>query len=126
MQQITNITLYADRPNNVTVYAKQDDADTRVVVATLFDGSSPLDTSDVETGSVKIRRPSGTGCMLDVDDIDGNVITFTLKGQALTVPGEAEGEYIIMFDDWLNIILETADGSEVAPADNDCTVELVY
>ena len=41
-------------------------------------------------------------------------------------PGETEGEYIIMFDGFLNIIMESADGSEITPADFDGYVKLEY
>ena len=41
-------------------------------------------------------------------------------------PGETEGEYTIMFDGFLNIIMESADGSEITPADYDGYIKLIY
>lgn len=93
MIQTTTIKIDISRPNiPAVVYAKQHDADTRVIEVSLYDNGVAYNPPYESSGIVNIAKPDGTGCYYDVDDITGNKVTFTLIEQALTAAGTAHAE----------------------------------
>lgn len=97
MKQVTNLMIELSRPNvPVVVYAKQSDENTRVVKAALYDNSYTYAPPDLTAGIVNVQKPDGRVCYYDVDDITGNIVTFTLIHQALAVAGTARAEISLL------------------------------
>lgn len=95
MNSVTYITLDLQAPNlAVVVSAKQNDTLGRQIAATLRDGSTSFDATGLLC-EIRYAKPDGTVGFYDtLEDnatpayaIDGNVVTFTLAEQMLTVAG---------------------------------------
>ena len=95
MNSTTYITLDLQAPNlAVVVSAKQEDTRGRRIAATLRDGSASFDATGLLC-EIRYAKPDGTVGFYDTleDDttpaytIDGNVVTFTLAEQMLTIAG---------------------------------------
>ena len=95
MNSITYVTLDLQAPNlAVVVSAKQNDTLGRQIAATLRDGSASFDATGLLC-EIRYAKPDGTVGFYDTleDDetpaysIDGNVVTFTLAEQMLTIAG---------------------------------------
>ena len=95
MNSITNVTLDLQAPNlAVIVAAKQNDTRSRQIAAQLRDGSAAFDATGLLC-EIRYAKPDGTVGFYDtLEDnttsaytIDGNVVTFTLAEQMLTVAG---------------------------------------
>lgn len=98
METVTNVTLNMGLPAYSTVYSVQGDTLTRKVAATLVDTYGAA--WPVPSGALCVIRyvkPDGTVGFYDHDEqgdpaytISGNVVTFTLAAQMLTVPGNVQ------------------------------------
>ena len=95
MNSTTYLTLDLQAPNfAVMASAKQNDTLGRHIAATLRDGSASFDATGLLC-EIRYAKPDGTVGFYDTleDDetpaysIDGNVVTFTLAEQMLTVAG---------------------------------------
>ena len=63
MIQTTTIRAELSQPNiPAVIYAKQHDADTRVVEVALYDNGAAYTVSGTVVGIVSIAKPDGTGC----------------------------------------------------------------
>lgn len=108
IRSTTKITLDVSRPNvAANVYAVSDDFLSRWVEATLTDGSVPLEIPNPGSSVlIRYRKPDGTAGLYDtLEDestawsISGNVVSFGLAAQMLTVPGIVQVEvHIYTFD----------------------------
>lgn len=91
----TELTLNLQLPNIATVsWAVQGDTLSRVITATLVDGSTPWIPQAGYNGVVRYRKPDNTVGVYDTDEEGnaavtwtGNVATIKIVEQALTVPG---------------------------------------
>ena len=96
MQSTTNLTLNLQLPNcAVTMYAVQNDRNSRMVQATLFDGDTAWTPPNGTLAIVRYSKPDGTQGFYDTDEAgntavtwSGNVATIRLAEQALTVAGD--------------------------------------
>lgn len=95
MNSTTYVTLDLQAPNlAVVVAAKQNDTLGRQIAATLRDGSAAFDATGLLC-EIRYAKPDGTVGFYDtLEDnttpaytIDGNVVTFTLAEQMLTIAG---------------------------------------
>lgn len=100
MQIITPVTLDISRPGFPPVVdAKQYDSDTRYIQVTITDAGVPWEIPADVIGIVSIQKPDGKVCWYEylpggppAVAFEGNVATFILAPQALTVAGEAYGD----------------------------------
>lgn len=91
----TALTLNLQLPNIATVsWAVQGDQLSRVITATLLDGSIAWNPQPGYHGIVRYHKPDGTSGVYDVDEDGnvavtwtGNVATIKIVQQALTIPG---------------------------------------
>lgn len=91
----TALTLNLQLPNIATVsWAVQGDLLSRVITATLVDGSTAWNPQAGYHGVVRYHKPDGTSGVYDVDEDGnvavtwtGNIATITVAHQALTVAG---------------------------------------
>lgn len=94
MNTVTNVTLNLATPAYATAYAVQGDTLTRQIAATLVNGNTAWTPPTGATCVIRYRKPDGTIGFYDTTEngasaysISGNIVTFTLAAQALTVPG---------------------------------------
>ena len=91
----TALILNMQLPNIATVsWAVQGDQLSRVITATLIDGSTAWEPESGYHGVVRFHKPDGTSGVYDVDENDnpavtwdGNIATIIIAQQALTVAG---------------------------------------
>lgn len=132
MNSVTYITLDLQAPNfAVVASAKQNDTLGRQIAATLRDGSVSFDATGLLC-EIRYAKPDGTVGFYDtLEDnetpaysIDGNVVTFTLAEQMLTIAGAVyvdvnfyapTGEKLTAFTFTLNVEASVlADGTIVS------------
>lgn len=96
MTSTTRLTLNMQLPNYATVaYAVQGDSQTRQIVCTLVDGSTPWTPPAGALAVIRYIKPDGTVGLYDTlegggaaTSTTGNVTTITLAQQMLAVPGD--------------------------------------
>lgn len=134
MNSTTYIALDLQAPNfAVVASAKQNDTLGRQIAATLRDGSAAFDATGLLC-EIRYAKPDGTVGFYDTleDDvtpaysIDGNVVTFTLAEQMLTVAGAvyvdlnfyaATGEKLTAFTFTLNVEASVLDDGTIVSSD---------
>ena len=134
MNSTTYLTLDLQAPNfAVMASAKQNDTLGRQIAATLRDGSASFDATGLLC-EIRYAKPDGTVGFYDTleDDetpaysIDGNVVTFTLAEQMLTVAGAvyvdlnfyaATGEKLTAFTFMLNVEASVLDDGTIVSSD---------
>lgn len=134
MNSTTYLTLDLQAPNfAVMASAKQNDTLGRHIAATLRDGSASFDATGLLC-EIRYAKPDGTVGFYDTleDDetpaysIDGNVVTFTLAEQMLTVAGAvyvdlnfyaATGEKLTAFTFTLNVEASVLDDGTIVSSD---------
>lgn len=134
MNSITYITLDLQAPNfAVMASAKQNDTLGRQIAATLRDGSASFDATGLLC-EIRYAKPDGTVGFYDTleDDetpaysIDGNVVTFTLAEQMLTIAGAvyvdlnfyaATGEKLTAFTFVLQVEASVLDDGTIVSSD---------
>ena len=134
MNSTTYLTLDLQAPNfAVMASAKQNDTLGRQIAATLRDGSASFDATGLLC-EIRYAKPDGTVGFYDTleDDetpaysIDGNVVTFTLAEQMLTVAGAvyvdlnfyaATGEKLTAFTFTLNVEASVLDDGTIVSSD---------
>lgn len=134
MNSTTYLTLDLQAPNlAVVASAKQNDTLGRQIAATLRDGSASFDATGLLC-EIRYAKPDGTVGFYDTleDDvtpaysIDGNVVTFTLAEQMLTVAGAvyvdlnfyaATGEKLTAFTFALNVEASVLDDGTIVSSD---------
>ena len=134
MNSTTYLTLDLQAPNlAVVASAKQNDTRGRQIAATLRDGSATFDATGLLC-VIRYAKPDGTVGFYDtLEDnttpaysIDGNVVTFTLAEQMLTVAGAvyvdlnfyaATGEKLTAFTFTLNVEASVLDDGTIVSSD---------
>lgn len=134
MNSTTYLTLDLQAPNfAVMASAKQNDTLGRQIAATLRDGSASFDATGLLC-EIRYAKPDGTVGFYDtLEDnttpaysIDGNVVTFTLAEQMLTVAGAvyvdlnfyaATGEKLTAFTFTLNVEASVLDDGTIVSSD---------
>lgn len=134
MNSTTYITLDLQAPNlAVVASAKQNDTRGRQIAATLRDGSASFDATGLLC-EIRYAKPDGTVGFYDtLEDnttpaytIDGNVVTFTLAEQMLTVAGAvyvdlnfyaATGEKLTAFAFCLQVEASVLDDGTIVSSD---------
>lgn len=134
MQSITHLALDVQSPSApIVAAAKQNDTLGRAIVASLFDGAAAF-YPDSALAVIRYRKPDGTAGFYDTleDDetpaytIDGNVITFTLAEQMLTVAGDVlvdvnfystDGEKLTAFAFILRVQASVLDDATIISSD---------
>lgn len=105
---ITRITVdMAGDVKRFAVKAKQYDRATRVIVVSLLWDEVPYVLDSADTVRCNVHKPDGTIAIIEGDNIavNGNTVTITLPGTALTAAGRA----------WADIEIETQDeGQQVS------------
>lgn len=92
MQTTTEIKLDVARNTSPpTVYAKQGDAGTRYVAATLLDGGAAYAIESGTTARIRVLKPDNTA-IYNTAAISNNVVTAELTSQALAATGVAIAE----------------------------------
>lgn len=76
----------------------QDDANTRTVVATLWDGAQPYTVPAASAVMIRFRKPDGTGGLYDTTEsgaqvtVSGNTVTAPVATQMLAVAGVVQAQ----------------------------------
>lgn len=92
MQTLTEIKLDVARNTSPpTVYAKQGDAATRYVKATLYDNGAAMTLESGITARIRVLKPDNTAIYNNAT-ISGNTVTAELTSQALAAVGVAIAE----------------------------------
>jgi hypothetical protein len=134
MQSITHLALDVQSPSApIVAAAKQNDTLGRAIAASLFDGAAAF-YPDSALAVIRYRKPDGTAGFYDTleDDvtpaysISGNVITFTLAEQMLTVAGDVlvdvnfyngDGEKVTAFTFLLRVQADVLDDATIISSD---------
>ena len=94
MEVFSNIVLNLQAPAFATVFSPQGQTLSRSIQATLMDGATPWEIPETALCIIRYAKPDGTKGFYDTLEDDssaysynGNVVTFGLATQALTVPG---------------------------------------